>query len=498
MAAGFAPALLSAEQQFVFAIPAKESRISLGVFDAGGRLVRTLCAAAGEKSFRVEVNGLVASWDGKDDGGKAAPPGKYHVRGWAIGSDVKSEGVAYHFNDWITGEDSRGFSGLGAALPLARGLLIFGFRPARGSAVPAAADLWRWEETGGLAPLAELSGKAAFLAADGAHAAVADRAAGKVLLYRLSETREPLAAIPGGAVGCAAFWNGGLILGRTAGEKPVLERFDLETLQAAGSLPAPPVGFLGLDANTRALIGWDGSGVWLWQGKEFVPAPAAVPPPGFSASAGPEDSYWLAWREGPQIIVRQHAFAGELLREMKITEEFAETVEIFASKTTLEFCLILRAPQWSRQTLRGYRPAGGPPAASESADAQVDWEVFIDKTIENSRRFGFVENRLVSNAGETPQSTVQTINLPPGLLSGSAETISFKGASRPNGLWLQSEGLPVIPVGDGKDCDRILLTRGPREQSLRLFAGNGIVVAEYLVTGLGDVVALDAGEIDLP
>ncbi len=63
-----------------FALPEKEGRISLGVFDAKGVLVRNLFTLATEKDFRIGLNGLITNWDGLDDAGKPAPSGKYYAR----------------------------------------------------------------------------------------------------------------------------------------------------------------------------------------------------------------------------------------------------------------------------------------------------------------------------------------------------------------------------------------------------------------------------------
>ncbi len=42
------------------------------------------------------------------------------------------------------------------------------------------------------------------------------------------------------------------------------------------------------------------------------------------------------------------------------------------------------------------------------------------------------------------------------------------------------------------------MEQGKTEGSVRLFAGNGVVVAEYLISGLNTLAAIDAGEIELP
>jgi hypothetical protein len=89
-----------APNEFIFAVPAT-GRITLGVFDKNGHLVRTLHALDGEEKFQVGLNGFISRWDGLDDSGKKVAPGTYHIRGYQIG-EVSVSGEAFHFNDWIS------------------------------------------------------------------------------------------------------------------------------------------------------------------------------------------------------------------------------------------------------------------------------------------------------------------------------------------------------------------------------------------------------------
>jgi len=104
--ANAATALIAAdtEVKITFLPPPMKGTISLGVYDKSGALVRSLCAEATDKDFVVGLNGLVTSWDGKNDAGQLLPPGKYSVRGYTVG-DIEVDGVAFHCNDWISEDD---------------------------------------------------------------------------------------------------------------------------------------------------------------------------------------------------------------------------------------------------------------------------------------------------------------------------------------------------------------------------------------------------------
>lgn len=92
-----------------FVPPPLEGTISLGIYDSQGKLVRVLFREADIDEFKIGQDALSTTWDGKDDAGENAPPGKYSAHGFVVG-DLKIEGVGFFFNDWITSADAPRFS----------------------------------------------------------------------------------------------------------------------------------------------------------------------------------------------------------------------------------------------------------------------------------------------------------------------------------------------------------------------------------------------------
>jgi hypothetical protein len=88
-----------------FLPPPLDGTISLGIYDAQGKLVRVLHREADINEFDIGTDALSTTWDGKDDAGENAPPGKYSAHGFVVG-DLGIEGVGFFFNDWITADDS--------------------------------------------------------------------------------------------------------------------------------------------------------------------------------------------------------------------------------------------------------------------------------------------------------------------------------------------------------------------------------------------------------
>jgi hypothetical protein len=68
-----------------FLPPPLEGRISLGIYDKDGKLVRVLHEEADRDAFTVGADGLVTKWDGKNDRDEDLPPGKYRARGYLVG-----------------------------------------------------------------------------------------------------------------------------------------------------------------------------------------------------------------------------------------------------------------------------------------------------------------------------------------------------------------------------------------------------------------------------
>ncbi|HXM32903.1 MAG TPA: hypothetical protein VN921_04560, partial [Chthoniobacterales bacterium] len=88
-----------------FLPPPLDGTISLGIYDAKGKLVRILHREADINEFTIGNDALSTTWDGKDDAGENVPAGKYSAHGFVVG-DLGIEGVGFFFNDFVTSDDS--------------------------------------------------------------------------------------------------------------------------------------------------------------------------------------------------------------------------------------------------------------------------------------------------------------------------------------------------------------------------------------------------------
>ena len=65
--------------------PPLDGTISLGIYDANGKLVRVLHQEAKLNEFAIGADALVTQWDGKNDEDQDLSTGKYHARGYLVG-----------------------------------------------------------------------------------------------------------------------------------------------------------------------------------------------------------------------------------------------------------------------------------------------------------------------------------------------------------------------------------------------------------------------------
>lgn len=106
-----------------FVPPPLDGTISLGIYDAKGKLVRVLFREADINEFTIGNDALSTTWDGKDDAGENVPPGKYSAHGFVVG-DLKIEGVGFFFNDWITSPEAPRFSRIRSLAPHDENLML--------------------------------------------------------------------------------------------------------------------------------------------------------------------------------------------------------------------------------------------------------------------------------------------------------------------------------------------------------------------------------------
>jgi hypothetical protein len=508
--AGLLPAFSSArEQRFAFALPETEGRISLGVYDSAGKLRRTLYVNAAETDFIIGLNGLIAKWDGKDDFGQALPPGQYRVRGYLVTDDLKAEGIAYHFNDWVDDEKAPRIVRIddfrkhpGGVVVLAQALndshpLVFRFDQLRGF-------LWTTSLGGPLSPgtlveeapptsepryhLARFS--EADLSSPGKNRLLATTEHYAAILVR--DTLHLLEMNAGTVIGtqpnkfsqveCFAAGHEALFVGGQTD----LTKIGVPNLETVEEIDAP-IPFDALEVLGEQMLGASSSYWQLWgtiDGKwEQLPLNIAAS----SLSFGFGDTFWVTAidEKDGKPFTGQFNRQGEFLRSYR--DEFLP-VRVCASSAIEEIAVLEKGG--ATQRLR---------VLSLGAKSPGEWVVNFEKVIQNCEKFGIVNGKLVPDAGTVPQIDAVDVPLSTGGLSASAQKLALRVTSDHAGLWLETKsGLRLAFLASQPNVRRVVVDFRPEKKILRVYAGDGAVVAEYAVKGLGNIVEIDAGDVELP
>jgi len=77
---------VGAGQSFAVALPEMEGPVTMGIFSPSGERVRLLYRDADISTIPAGLNGLIMTWDGKDDRGVEVPAGTYKACGLVHGS----------------------------------------------------------------------------------------------------------------------------------------------------------------------------------------------------------------------------------------------------------------------------------------------------------------------------------------------------------------------------------------------------------------------------
>ena len=504
----FALPSLRAVDELEFAVP-DEGRITLGVFDGSGKLVRVLHKLAKEGDFQVGLNGLITSWDGKNDAGERVASGHYYVRGYLIGEDVRVSGEDFLFSDWAADSGFPGFNKivdfsllengdvilLAGAVPC--GNLLARFSPDKGF-------LWSGKIEPTLGPLRAMRGPrttdssghplggsvivfpppapylsfAPLLASNSSLALViTEEGTG---IYSIDDGRK-MNWIPqgSGVAPLALTANDTKAFINSSGGLAEVTLPDLSHEDIAH----PPSAFTAMDADASALVGASPDGVWIRR-ESFQPI--TLPTTAKSVALGMPGTFWFVGTENDAPFVGQASFAGEILRALRPAADDPKPEKIRASRTQEKFAVIELLPGLERLRVM---------ARSENGEWTIEWE----RTIRDCSNFGFVNGKPAADAGSAAQEKTLRFRLKENPLTGKRDFLTVHAEFDASGSRLVSpDGLPLVDISSRNDLHRIALHRGDNPDTLLLLQGNGSLVEEFSITGLDGILPLDAGGIDIP
>ena len=473
------PAAAGTEIRFV---PATGSgTVSLGLFDRDGRLVRVLCDEWTFNRFRIGLNGLSTTWDGKDDAGQPVAEGTYTARGFVVG-DIVISGEAFHFNDWIESPDSPRIVSVAAQQLLPGGDILLMARLAgrQGALVrysPESEARWR---TVVAEPRPEpAQGPTQLAVADTLAFALLD---GKLRAVGLADGAEAEITVPtDGVTAVAARGDRLALLDSTGVRFFVLPGFASQG--EAKDLPAPLVSLALLDQGAVAADA-DGA-VWRWQAgwsKIEMPPENKVR----AVSSGRDDTFWVLEERGDGSTAVVHFSPQEgRLAEWSPRAEGEKVVSLAAATDKDYFVASLLSPGGQRTVAIRRKTEGD------------GWEFVFDKKITRCAEFGWKEGSLVASGGESPQEIeLQLVENP--LDPGASRQLRLRAAPHETGSSLgTTDGLSLLRVSSDAGFTRVMVVPGNTPNTARFFQGDEACVEEYSLSNLGDITSFDAGTVKM-
>ncbi len=478
---------LSRPQKFSIAVPDDGGLISLGVFDAKGKLVRILENLTPMENLTVGLNGLIMEWDGNDQSGKPVAAGKFFIRGWFVPGDVVVEGEAFHFNSWINSEGFPPVASMEAIVPRAEG----GFYLIGKKAGTRQPSYWTADDHGMLGTTRALPSGSTFLGGNSRAFVLTQGDSLQTLFFQPEDQRvsatlsKPATAAAGGAGTMALLVDEGMGV-------QVVSESDPSVLQYQVSLPKPAKA---LAFCADGVLAATESEVWFAKNAPPVSIPLGEILSIFSIAPGPDNSFWVAAKSPAYgVVVRNYDLTGELLRELKMVGDNGETT-IFSDGRDLRFFLMGRDE--SIEALSEYRAVERPDQSPQdpAVSGTREWEIYLTRAIEASGEFGFLDGKVA--AAGTGLDSIK-IHLAENDISAEAGTVSVQLKSTDLGVWLQAaDGLNLFAIWDAGGVHKTALSRGDSPDSLKILIGQPSYVAGFSISGLRRIVPIDAGEFEV-
>jgi hypothetical protein len=456
--------------QLMFIPPPEEGVISLGVYDAGGKLIRVLKKAAEIDSFKSGLNGLFIDWDGKDSTGNPAPAGKYSARGVLVG-DVNVSGQAYHLNDWVNPSGTT----------QAKRILSVAFL--NGKSVGAFAEIGTNKQllvdtSNGKYRTTDLPADTNSVKFDGSRvlAICGDR-----LVQVDPITRSLVGEKPYPNLHAADQWHGQWIV--LAGNQLY------SSSDGAGQGITPPREDLAFCAqlDSSAVVASRNGSIWRFQDRKFSPIETGKSGQLLDMSAGKGDTIWLLLEVDSRRLLRQVDLSGQHIQELELPPDLQTARQLCGSRDDEDLLLTTDLDPGERVIGLHFQ---------NSKAQQSVWQKWLDRSVTPFRYFDVKNGQVVpaQEKVESPAASIQLMENP--LENGAPGSISVGVIADESGAWIStSDGLPLLQVTKTKNIVQMMWAADGAD-GLQVFVSDASVVEEYRVTGLKNLYRFDAGSFD--
>ncbi len=469
-----------------FVPPPIDGKISLGIYESKGKLIRTLCVEMPVADFKTGLNGLITSWDGKDDEGARAPEGKYSARGYMV-ADATVEGEAFRCNDWVSEETSCRIARIREIRAPASGGLVATAKGVSGN------FLFRCDAAGKImwckALPADITGDALAVNQKTVFAG-----GGKgLMVYDLSSGGE--STWQGSFDGIAALSAGDNYVAVVAG--PTIRRFSLpdRALQATEDA-GRPISAISEAPGSSAILSRGALLVKRGDGWKAIELGAGVNAIDLCVTA--TGAVWTIARTHSSSEVREYALDGAFQRRLAVVPEEPAPIRVAAAGNS--DTVFLLEENETEQRARALQLTGSEPPANAGGEIVSKWKVTLAKEIFFSDEFIGVRNKLSDAAGVAfkPDETMK-LSLPPNpLLADQATTISVQLSVDGRGTVMRlPDGLPLRRLTEAPALRWAVGRLDSSGKSLTFFQGDGAVVEEFKADNVANMMSFDCGEFVL-
>lgn len=218
----------------------------------------------------------------------------------------------------------------------------------------------------------------------------------------------------------------------------------------------------------------------LSEGNEISPAPHVEPTDDAATnSAGKDGTVWKI-EEG---VLSQYSSQGERLRKLTPKEGEPQPVAVSASKDTDQLYLLEGTKNWQR-----VRGLSWKETKEEDGKPVSTWQTFFERNIRMPH----------PTLGLSPAVPVE-INLAENPLDpGKPQKVSLAASYDDRGSYLATtDGLRLRRISERANLTAASLSKGKTANSLSLHQSDGAAWDEFSVEGARNMMAFDAGEIDM-
>jgi len=205
------------------------------------------------------------------------------------------------------------------------------------------------------------------------------------------------------------------------------------------------------------------------------------------AAAGTNGTVWLITKN----TVKQHSQTGKLLRTLASQAGDPPPVKLTASPTEEKIYVLYENA--TLQRLRGYDFTGVKPGDEPK-------ELF-ENDIRASDRFEQIASELnfPNDQPFVPSATLTVALMPNSLFHNKPGMLEINVNVDKEGSYLAAtDGLPLCHISDTKFLKWAVMGRTPGSQAITVFDSDGAVVEEFEISKIANMMAFDAGIVQLP